>query len=193
MNRVETEATAGREAHPSGRLTRVLIDERRLRKRVRALGREIAADYEDRDLVVVALLKGGVYFAVDLTRAIDLPITLEFVRARSYAGTATTGQVELIWIEGLDVAGKDVLIVEDIVDTGLTLVEVWRALAEKQPATLSSCTLLYKEKLLARPFPIRYIGFAIEDVFVVGYGLDFEERFRNLPHIAVFQPHVRAG
>jgi hypoxanthine phosphoribosyltransferase len=182
-----------RDEHPAGRLARVLIDEERLQARVRELGAEIAADYADRDLVIVCLLKGGIYFTVDLTRAIESAITLEFVRARSYAGTASTGYVELVWIEGLDVAGRDVLLVEDIVDTGLTLVEVWRALAEKGPASLSLCTLLYKEKLLAHPFPIRYIGFAIEDVFVVGYGLDFDERFRNLPHIAVFQPSATTG
>jgi hypoxanthine phosphoribosyltransferase len=182
-----------REAHPAGRLTRVLIDEETLQSRVRELGEEIAADYEGRDLVIVCLLKGGIYFTVDLTRAIDRTITLEFVRARSYAGTESSGRVELVWIEGLNIAGRDVLLVEDIVDTGLTLIEVWRALAEKGPATLALCTLLYKEKLLAHPFPIRYIGFAIEDVFVVGYGLDFDERFRNLPHIAVFQPSANRG
>jgi hypoxanthine phosphoribosyltransferase len=182
-----------REAHPAGRLTRVLIDEETLQARVRELGEEIAADYEGRDLVIVCLLKGGIYFTVDLTRAIDRTITLEFVRARSYAGTESSGRVELVWIEGLDVAGRDVLLVEDIVDTGLTLIEVWHALAEKGPASLALCTLLYKEKLLAHPFPIRYIGFAIEDVFVVGYGLDFDERFRNLPHIAVFQPSANRG
>lgn len=177
----------------SGQLGRVLIDEERLQSRIAELGAEIGADYADRDLVVVLVLKGAVYFGVDLTRAIDLPITLEFVRARSYAGIESSGRVELVWIEGLDVKGRDVLLVEDIVDTGLTLVEVWQALAAQEPATLSLCTLLYKEKLLAHPFPIRYIGFAIEDVFVVGYGLDFDERFRNLPHIAVFEPYAPAG
>jgi len=177
----------------SGRLASVLIDAATLQARVREMGAEIAADYEGRDLVIVCLLKGGIYFTVDLTRAIDRSITLEFVRARSYAGTQSTGRVELVWIEGLDVAGRDVLLVEDIVDTGLTLVEVWKALAAKRPASLALCTLLYKEKLLAHPFPIRYIGFAIEDVFVVGYGLDFDERFRNLPHIAVFQPDATTG
>jgi len=91
------------------------------------------------------------------------------------------------------IEGKHVLIVADIVDTGLTLVEIWNALRAKGPATLSICTLLYKEKRLAHPFPIRYIGFVIPDVFVVGYGLDFDESFRNLPHIAVFQPHESRG
>ncbi|MFN2383494.1 MAG: hypoxanthine phosphoribosyltransferase [Gemmatimonadota bacterium] len=169
-------------------LARILIDESTLQARIRELGREITADYAQRDLVVVCLLKGGIYFTADLTRAIDLPLTVDFVRARSYAGTASTGQVKLAWIDGLDIAGRDVLIVEDIVDTGLTLVEIWNALEARAPASLAICGLLYKEKCLAHPFPIRYIGFAIEDVFVVGYGLDYDERFRNLPHIAVFQP-----
>lgn len=177
-----------RSVHPHGRISRILIDEETLQARVRELGGEIAADYADADLVVLCLLKGGIYFTVDLTRAIDLPTTLEFVRARSYAGTESTGNVAISWIDGLDVACRDVLIVEDIVDTGLTLIEIWRALEAKNPASLSLCTLLYKEKRLAHPFPIRYIGFSIEDVFVVGYGLDYDERFRNLPHVAVFQP-----
>ncbi|HWC07104.1 MAG TPA: hypoxanthine phosphoribosyltransferase [Gemmatimonadota bacterium] len=168
--------------------TEVLIPERELQARVRELGAEIAADYRDRDLVLLCLLKGGIYFAADLSRAIDLPITLEFVRARSYAGTESSGEVQLWWIDGLDIAGKDVLVVEDIVDTGLTLVEIWRALERKGPASLELCALLYKEKFLAHPFSIRYIGFAIGDAFVVGYGLDYEERYRNLPHIAVFHP-----
>ncbi|MDX1623245.1 MAG: hypoxanthine phosphoribosyltransferase [Gemmatimonadota bacterium] len=177
-----------RTSHHGGRLARTLVEEGALQERVREMGAEIEADYEGKDLVIVCLLKGGIYFTVDLTRAIDLPMTLEFVRARSYAGTESTGEVTLAWIDGLDVAGRDVLIVEDIVDTGLTLVEIWNALEGKNPASLALCTLLYKEKSLAHPFPIRYIGFAIEDVFVVGYGLDFDERFRNLPHIAVFEP-----
>lgn len=177
-----------RSTYAEGRISRTLIEEDELQSRVRELGAEIAGDYADADLVVVCLLKGGIYFTVDLTRAIDLPVTVEFVRARSYAGTESTGSVELAWIDGLDVAGRDVLIVEDIVDTGLTLIEIWRALEAKRPASLALCTLLYKEKRLAHPFPIRYIGFPIEDVFVVGYGLDYDERFRNLPHVAVFQP-----
>ena len=162
-------------------LEEVLIDEARLQARVRELGQEITRDYADRDLVLLCLLKGGIFFTSDLSRAIGLPITLEFVRARSYTGTASTGEVHLSWIDGLDISGRDVLIVEDIVDTGLTLVEIW-------PSSLEICTLLYKEKQLAHPFPIRYIGFAIEDRFVVGYGLDLDERFRNLAYIGVFQP-----
>ena len=177
-----------RSSHPHGRLERTLIDAETLEERVRELGAEITTDYAGRDLVLVCLLKGGIYFTADLSRAIDLPLAIEFVRARSYAGTESSGQVQLSWIDGLDIAGRDVLIVEDIVDTGLTLIEIWRALEEKGAASLAICALLYKEKRLAHPFPVRYIGFAIEDVFVVGYGLDYDERFRNLPHIAVFQP-----
>jgi hypoxanthine phosphoribosyltransferase len=172
----------------TGNVTTVLIDEERLQARIRELGQEITTDYVERDLVLLCLLKGGIYFTSDLSRSIDLPITLEFVRARSYAGTESTGAVKLSWIDGLDISNRDVLIVEDIVDTGLTLVEIWSALEAQRPASLDICTLLYKEKRLAQPFPLRYIGFTIEDVFVVGYGLDLEEQYRNLPYIAVFQP-----
>ena len=179
-------------SHPHGRVERTLIDAESLQARVRELAAEIAADYADRDLVLLCLLKGGIYFTADLSRAIDLPVTVEFVRARSYAGTTSSGKVQLSWIDGLEIAGRDVLIVEDIVDTGLTLVEIWEALEAKGAASLAICALLYKEKRLAHTFPVRYIGFAIEDVFVVGYGLDYDERFRNLPHIAVFQPDESA-
>lgn len=179
-------------SHPHGRLERTLIDAETLRARVLELGAEIEADYAERDLVLLCLLKGGIYFTADLSRAIDLPMAVEFVRARSYAGAESSGEVKLSWIDGLDIDGRDVLIVEDIVDTGLTLIEIWRALEERGAASLAVCALLYKEKRLAHPFPVRYIGFAIEDVFVVGYGLDYDERFRNLPHIAVFQPDESA-
>ena len=181
-----------RSGHPHGRLERTLIDPETLQDRVRELGAEIAADYADRDLLLLCLLKGGIYFTADLSRAIDLPITVDFVRARSYAGIESSGEVKLSWIDGLEIAGRDVLIVEDIVDTGLTLIEIREALVAKGAASLAICALLYKEKRLAHPFPVRYIGFAIEDVFVVGYGLDYDERFRNLPHIAVFQPDESA-
>ena len=181
-----------RSGHPHGRLERTLIDAETLQERVRELGAEIAADYADRDLLLLCLLKGGIYFTADLSRAIDLPITVDFVRARSYAGIESSGEVKLSWIDGLEIAGRDVLIVEDIVDTGLTLIEIREALVAKGAASLAICALLYKEKRLAHPFPVRYIGFAIEDVFVVGYGLDYDERFRNLPHIAVFQPDESA-
>lgn len=169
-------------------VSRILIGEDELRARIHELGAEIGTDYAGRKPVLVCLLKGGIYFTSDLSRAIEESVTLEFVRARSYAGSSSTGSVQLNWIDGLDIGGRHVLIVEDIVDTGLTLVEVWRALEAKRPASLAICALLYKEKHLAHPLPIRYIGFAIEDVFVVGYGLDYDEHFRNLPHIAVFQP-----
>lgn len=189
---ITTSSLERRSRHPGGRLERTLIDAEALHDRVRELGAEIAEDYADRDLLLLCLLKGGIYFTADLSRAIDLPITVEFVRARSYAGIESSGEVKLSWIDGLEIAGRDVLIVEDIVDTGLTLIEIWQALEAKGAASLAICTLLYKEKRLAHPFPVRYIGFAIEDVFVVGYGLDYDERFRNLPHIAVFQPDESA-
>ena len=187
-----TSSRQRRTSHPHGRLERTLIDAETLRARVLELGVEISADYAERDLVLLCLLKGGIYFTADLSRAIDLPMAVEFVRARSYAGAESSGEVRLSWIDGLDIDGRDVLIVEDIVDTGLTLMEIWRALEEKGARSLAVCALLYKEKRLAHPFPVRYIGFAIEDVFVVGYGLDYDERFRNLPHIAVFQPDESA-
>ena len=132
-----------RSSHPHGRVERTLIDAESLQARVRELAAEIAADYADRDLVLLCLLKGGIYFTADLSRAIDLPVTVEFVRARSYAGTTSSGRVQLSWIDGLEIAGRDVLIVEDIVETGLTLVYLWVALEAKGAASLAICALLY--------------------------------------------------
>jgi hypoxanthine phosphoribosyltransferase len=166
-------------------IERTLIDAETLGARVRELGAEIARDYADRDLVLVCLLKGGIYFTADLSRAIDLPITVEFVRARSYAGTSSSGQVKLSWIDGLDIAGRDVLIVEDIVDTGLTLRYLQEILRARGPLSLRTACLLSKPSRRKVDVPVDYVGFTIDDRFVVGFGLDYDEHYRHLPYVGV--------
>ena len=161
------------------------ISERRLQARVRALGRAIRADYRGRDLVLVGILKGSFIFMADLVRSIDLPLTCDFMRVSSYAGTNSTGRIRMEFDLSHPVRGKDVLLVEDIVDTGWTLDHVLNQLRRKKPASLKLAALLHKPDRTRVDVPIDYLGFKIPDRFVVGYGLDFDGRYRNLRHLAV--------
>ena len=162
------------------------ISERRLRDRVRALGRTIRTDYKGRELVLVGILKGSFIFMADLARAIDLPLTCDFLRVSSYgSGTSSSGTIRMEFDLSHPVAGKHVLLVEDIVDTGWTLDHVLRELRKKRPASLRLAALLHKPERTRVEVPIDYLGFSIPDRFVVGYGLDFDGRYRNLRHLAV--------
>jgi len=162
------------------------ISERRLAARVRALGRAIRADYRGRDLVLVGILKGSFIFMADLARAIDLPLTCDFMRVSSYGSkTSSNGTVKMDFDLSHPVRGKHVLLVEDIVDTGWTLAHGLKELRRKKPASLSLAALLQKPARTRVEVPIDYLGFTIPDRFVVGYGLDFDGRYRNLPHLAV--------
>ena len=171
-------------AGPSGRVD-VLIPEAELRARVRALGAEIARDYAGRSLVVVGVLKGSFIFLADLVRAIDLPLVVDFVGISSYEGTASSGVVKITSDLGRPIEGKDVLLVEDIVDTGLTMRYLLDNLATRSPASLEVCALLEKPSRARVTIPIAYRGFVIGDEFVVGYGLDWDGRMRNLPYVGV--------
>lgn len=163
---------------------RVLIDEQTLQARIRELGAQITKDYQGKDLTLVAILKGSVFFACDLARNIDLPVELELMGASSYqGGTETTGEVRITTDVSKPLAGKNVLVVEDIVDTGLTMKFLLENLAARRPASVRICTLLEKPARARTKLDIDYKGFVIEDVFVIGYGLDYQERYRNLPFI----------
>jgi hypoxanthine phosphoribosyltransferase len=163
----------------------VLISETDLRERVRALGQEIARDYAGRSLVVVGVLKGSFIFLADLVRAIDLPLVVDFIGTSSYQGTTTTGVVKITSDLARPIEGKDVLLVEDIVDTGLTMKYLLDNLATRGPATLRICALLEKPARAQVKIPIAYRGFVVGDEFVVGYGLDWDGRMRNLPYVGV--------
>jgi len=165
------------------------ISERRLQARVRALGRAIRADYRGKrsgDLVLVGILKGSFIFMADLARAIDLPLTCDFMRVSSYGnGRVSSGRIRMEFDLSHPIRGKDVLLVEDIVDTGWTLDHVLGQLRRKKPASLKLAALLHKPDRTRVEVPIDYLGFTIPDRFVVGYGLDFDGRYRNLRHLAV--------
>ena len=168
------------------RTLKPFISARRLEARVRAMGRAIRADYRGRDLVLVGILKGSFIFMADLARAINLPLTCDFMRVSSYgSGTASNGKVRMEFDLSHPVRGKDVLLVEDIVDTGWTLDHVLRQLRRKKPSSLRLAALLHKPDRTRVTVPIDYLGFRIPDRFVVGYGLDFDGRYRNLPYLAV--------
>jgi hypoxanthine phosphoribosyltransferase len=165
---------------------KVLIDERRLQERVRELGAQLTEDYRGKDMTLLGVLKGSVFFLTDLARAIDLPVTLELLGVSSYLGTETTGEVRITSDVTEPMAGKHIVIVEDIIDTGLTMKFLLQNLSARHPASVKICALLEKPSRARAQIPIDYKGFVIDDVFVVGYGLDHEGRFRNLPFIGVW-------
>jgi hypoxanthine phosphoribosyltransferase len=163
---------------------RPLISARRIKKRVAELAGQITADHHGTPLTLVIVLKGATVFAADLMRQIATPFVIDFVRASSYGKAATSsGSVALSDQERLDIAGHHVIVVEDIVDTGLTMAALIAALQKLGPKSLDVCTLLHKHVAGARPVAIRYKGFDIPDAFVVGYGMDYAERYRNLPGV----------
>jgi hypoxanthine phosphoribosyltransferase len=172
----------------------VLIDEARLQQRVKELAEQITADYADKeDLLLICVLKGGYVFLSDLSRALVRRHELDFMGISSYGkGTASSGAVQIIMDLKQPITGRNVLIVEDIIDSGHTLAYIRRNLLARGPASLRICTLLNKPERRAVDVPVDYIGFDIPDKFVVGYGLDFSEVYRNLPYIAVLKPSVFA-
>lgn len=175
-------------------IDRILLTEDKIRTRVAELGAEISRDYADKELLLVGVLKGAVVFMADLARAITCPVAIDFVAVSSYGtATKTSGVVRILKDLDEDIKGRHVLIAEDILDTGLTLRYLLKLFRNRQPASLHVCTFVAKEGKQRVPIECRYTGFAIPDEFVVGYGLDFDERYRNLPYIATLKPYVFSG
>lgn len=171
----------------------VLLDEDVLRAKVSELAEQIAADYRDKSLTLICILKGAVMFAADLVRALPMHVELDFMAISSYgAGARTSGVVRILKDLDHPIEGKHVLIVEDIVDSGLTLSYLMESLSSRQPASLKTCVLLDKPDRRAVDFTPDYLGFEIPDKFVIGYGLDYAERYRNLPFLGVLKPEVYA-
>lgn len=172
-------------------VARVLISEEELQRRVRELAQQIEVDYQGKDLLLVGLLKGAVHFMVDLTRAMKRPVAIDFMAVSSYgASTESSGIVRILKDLDESIEGKHVLIVEDIVDTGLTLKYILEMLRRRGPASLRVCALLNKKERRLVDVPLDYVGFDIPNEFVVGYGLDFRQVYRNLPFVAVLKPEV---
>jgi hypoxanthine phosphoribosyltransferase len=169
-------------------IDRIIITEEEIKKRVAELGAQITEDYRDRDLYIISILKGATVFMADLIRQIKIPLEIDFVSLSSYgASTKTSGVVRMLRDLDREIAGKHILIVEDIVDTGLTLSYLKENLLVRKPASLKICTFLDKPSRRKVELQPDYLGMAIEDFFVVGYGLDFNERGREFPYIAVIK------
>ena len=164
----------------------VLIDTDALSARIAELGTEISSDYGGRDLLLIGVLKGAVFFMADLMRKLTIPCEVDFMAISSYwASTDSSGVVRILKDLDINIEGRHVLVVEDIIDSGLTLSYLMRNLESREPATLEVCALLTKPDRREMEVPVRYIGFEIPNRFVIGYGLDFGERYRNLPYVAV--------
>ncbi len=173
--------------HPQ--IKKVLLTEDALRARVKELGAQITRDYAGRRLTVVGIMKGSLIFMADLLRAIgpEVDVVVDFMAVSSYAGAASTGTVRVLLDLRADPSGSHILVVEDIVDTGLTLTSITETLRAHKPASLEVCTLLDKPECRKTPFSPKYAGFKIPNEFVVGFGLDYEERFRQLPYVGVMR------
>jgi hypoxanthine phosphoribosyltransferase len=169
----------------------ILISEEQIRQRTHELAQEISRDYEGKDLLLVCVLKGGIVFLVDLMRELTIPHSIDFMATSSYgASTESSGVVRILKDLDKPIEGRNVLIVEDIIDTGHTLDYLTRILYERAPASLHICTLLNKQERREVDIPIDYVGFNIPNKFVIGYGLDFGEIYRNLPFVGVLKAEI---
>lgn len=167
-----------------------LLSEERIQARIREMGAQITRDYAGRDLALVAVLKGSYVFLADLARAIDLPLTVDFMGISSYVGTKSTGVVRVTSDLNRPIEGQDVLVVEDIIDTGLTMKYLLENLGTRRPASLKLAAFLEKPSRAQVKIPIDYRGFEVEDHFLVGYGLDVDGKLRNLPYVGVLRGGV---
>ncbi|MST94672.1 MAG: hypoxanthine phosphoribosyltransferase [Pedosphaera sp.] len=168
----------------------MLITEEQIARRVRALTTELQRDFAGRELVVVSLLSGTVMFLADLIRHLELPLRLDFIGVSSYGSGTETGELVFTKELKLDVRGRDVLLVDDILDTGKTIRRVTEKLRLLKPRCLKTCVLLEKKARRSEKVRADYVGFQIPDLFVVGYGLDYAERYRNLPFVGVLKPEI---
>jgi hypoxanthine phosphoribosyltransferase len=170
---------------------KVLIDEQTLRARVAEMGAEISSDYAGKDILLVGVLKGAVFFMADLMRHLSIPCEVDFMAISSYgASTDSSGVVRILKDLDINIEGRHVLVVEDIIDSGLTLSYLMRTLEARAPASLQICALLTKPDRREIKVPVRYTGFEIPNEFVIGYGLDYAERYRNLPYVGVLDPEI---
>ncbi|MCD8084944.1 MAG: hypoxanthine phosphoribosyltransferase [Clostridiales bacterium] len=176
-------------------IAQVLFTEEQLRSRVRALGAEITRDFQGEDkILLLSVLRGSYIFMADLSRAIDLPCLVDFLSVSSYGGgTKSSGQVEIKKDISMNLEGHHVIVVEDILDSGNTLYYLMDLLRLRKAASVSICTLLDKPERRTKPISADYVGFTVPDAFVVGYGLDYDQKYRNLPYIGILKPEVYGG
>ena len=172
----------------------VLFSQQQLEERVDQIAQEITRDYAGKEIVLISVLRGSFVFMADLCRRIDLPCTIDFMSVSSYgSGTSSTGQVQITKDLSEDISGRHIIVVEDILDSGNTLSYLLKILEHRHPASIRLCTLLDKPERRVKPVEVHYSGFTIPDAFVVGYGLDYAEHYRNLPYIGILKPEVYGG
>ena len=172
----------------------ILFSEDQLKARVREIAQEIQRDYAGKEIMLISVLRGSFIFMADLCRALDLPCTLDFMSVSSYGkGTTSSGQVQITKDLSEDISGRHIIVVEDILDSGNTLSYLLKILQHRHPASVRLCTLLDKPERRVKPVGVHYCGFTIPDAFVVGYGLDYAEKYRNLPYIGILKPEVYGG
>lgn len=172
----------------------VLFSEEQLDRRVREIAAQIEKDYEGEEIMLISVLRGSFVFMADLCRRIDLPCTLDFMSVSSYGkGTSSSGQVQITKDLSSDISGKHIIVVEDILDSGNTLSYLLKLLEQRNPASIRLCTLLDKPDRRVKQVEVHYTGFSIPDAFVVGYGLDYAEKYRNMPYIGILKPEVYGG
>ncbi|PIE34859.1 hypoxanthine phosphoribosyltransferase [candidate division KSB3 bacterium] len=170
------------------KIEKILITKEMIQQRVKEMGEEISADYAGKDPIVVSILKGGVYFLIDLTRAMTLPHMIDFMVVSSYGDSQeTSGIVRLVKDLKEDIRHRHVILIEDIIDTGLTVDYLLKNLKTRQPASVEVCSFLSKPSRRKVEVPVKYLGYEVPDQFVVGYGLDYQQRYRHLPFVCVFK------
>ncbi len=175
-------------------IEQVLISEEEIAAKIGELARAVDADYAGREILLVGVLKGAVMVMADLARALHTPVSMEFMAVSSYgSSTSSSGVVRILKDLDKDISGQHVLVVEDVIDSGLTLSWLLKNLRSRQPASVEVCALLRKPDALKVDVPVRYVGFDIANDFVVGYGLDYAERYRDLPFVGLLKPEVYAG
>ncbi|MBQ8600283.1 MAG: hypoxanthine phosphoribosyltransferase [Clostridia bacterium] len=169
----------------------ILFTEEQLHSKIQELGKAITKDYVGKDLLMVSILKGSVMVMADLMRAVDLPLEIDFMNVSSYgSGTETKGSVKILKDLDVDIKGKDLLIVEDILDSGVTLHNLINLLKQREPRSIEICTLFSKPDRRQVEVEAKYLGFEIPDAFIVGYGLDYAEKYRNLPYVGILKEEV---
>jgi len=169
----------------------IILEEQKISERINSLGKEVSKDYQGKDLVLIGILKGSVMFMADLAKRIDIPCSMDFMAVSSYGtSTKTSGVVRILKDLDFQIEGKDILIVEDIIDTGITLKFLLENLYARKPRSIEIICLLNKEERRKVQIPVKYIGFNVPDFFLVGFGLDYAEKYRNLPYIGVLKEEI---
>jgi hypoxanthine phosphoribosyltransferase len=169
-------------------IDRILLSEETIAKRLDVLAKEIDTAYAGKDLLAVGILKGSVFFLTDLLKRLRVPVAVDFLQVRSYAGTSSSGNINIVHDLSMDIQDKDVLLFEDVIDSGLTLRKILELLGSRKPRSLGVAALLKKNLPENRDIHVEFLGFEIGPAFVVGYGLDLDEKYRHLPHVAVWDP-----